>query len=227
MKYTSGIALLGAKISDRKGPVKVEIGALSGVFETTPYFVDHLKKIVVEPKKNKEGIFCLELNIENKEKKEKVIRAEDFQKDKDIEIKNPDHYLATLATVSSDQENPKLEVKLYFQKGWGYHEVKDKKQEEEIKEMIKKYFPKDEDIIVFDFDYSPVEQVSFEEKKVTVSSTKEEEELTITITTSGTVKPKDALQEVLELSKDSFNFISNSLNNNKEKKKIVKEEVKI
>ena len=95
--------------------------------------------------------------------------------------------------------------------------------------MIKKYFPNDEDIITFDVDYSPVKQVSFEEKKVTVDSDKEEEELTITITTNGTVKPEDALQEVLELSKDSFNFISNSLTNNKkkEKAKAVKEEVKI
>jgi len=60
-----------------------------------------------------------------------------------------------------------------------------------------------------------------------ISQENAEEELTLTITTSGAVKPKDALQEVLELSKNSFNSVSNLLNSGKEKEKIVKEEVKI
>ena len=87
LKYTSGVAPLGAKISDKNGPVESEISVLSGIVETTPYFIINLKKIVVESKKKKEGIFCLELKVENKEKKEKIITAGDFQKDKDIEIK--------------------------------------------------------------------------------------------------------------------------------------------
>lgn len=115
MKYTTGTALLGIKISDKDGPAKAEVGILSGVFETIPHFIVNLKNIIVEQKKEKEGIFCLELNIENKEKKEKVIKAGDFQ-NKDIEIKNPDLPVATLAVASSGQANPKLEVKLYFQK---------------------------------------------------------------------------------------------------------------
>lgn len=60
-----------------------------------------------------------------------------------------------------------------------------------------------------------------------ISQESAEEELTLTITTSGAIKPKDALQEVLELSKNSFNSISNLLTNNKEKIKIAKEEIKI
>src|SRR2546430_1751420 len=83
LNYISGIASLGAKISDKNGPVESEISVLSGVAETTPYLIINLKKIIVEEKKKKEGIFCLELNIENKEKKERIITADDFQKDKD------------------------------------------------------------------------------------------------------------------------------------------------
>ena len=60
-----------------------------------------------------------------------------------------------------------------------------------------------------------------------ISQENAEEELTLTITTSGAIKPKDTLQEVLELSKNSFDSISNLLNSGKEKEKIVKEEVKI
>jgi DNA-directed RNA polymerase alpha subunit len=115
LKYTSGIAPFGAEISDKNGVVKVEESILVGVIETTPYLIINLKKIIVEEKKKKEGTFCLELNIENREKKERIITAGDFQKDKDIEIKNPDLYLATLA-AASDEGNPRIEVKLYFQK---------------------------------------------------------------------------------------------------------------
>jgi len=60
-----------------------------------------------------------------------------------------------------------------------------------------------------------------------ISQENAEEELTLTITTSGTIKPKDTLQEVLELSKNSFDSISNLLNSGKEKEKILREEVKI
>ena len=116
LKYNGGIAPLGAKISDRDGPVESEFSTLTGVKEVTSYLIINLKKIIVEEKKIKEGIFCLELSVENKEKKEKVITAGDFQKDKDIEIKNPDLYLATLAASTGEKENPRLEIKLYFQK---------------------------------------------------------------------------------------------------------------
>jgi len=117
LQYISGIAPLGAKISDKNGPVKSEISVLEGVNETNPFLIINLKEIIVKEKKGKEGIFCLELNIDNKEKKEKVITAGDFQKDKDVEIKNPELYLATLVAAAGEKkENPRLEIKLYFQK---------------------------------------------------------------------------------------------------------------
>src|SRR3954471_14074291 len=87
MKYTSGIAPVGAKISDKDGSAKAEASVLSGVAETTPYLIMNLKKIIVEEKKKKSGIFSLELKVENKEKKEKIITAGDFQEDKEVEIK--------------------------------------------------------------------------------------------------------------------------------------------
>src|SRR5688572_21618358 len=68
--YISGIAPLGIKITDKNGPVKTYFGALSGVAETgrVAHLVLKLKKIVLTEKKPKNGIFCLELNVENKEK---------------------------------------------------------------------------------------------------------------------------------------------------------------
>ena len=211
LKYNSGIAPLGAKISDRDGPAESEFSVLSGVKEVTSYLIINLKKIIVEEKKKKEGIFCLELSVENKEKKEKVITAGDFQKDKDVEIKNPDLYLATLAASAGEKENPKLEIKLYFQKSWGYHEEE---------EQEKKHFAEEKDIIAFDTDYSPIKggSVNFKVNSEVISQEKTEEELTLTITTNGAVAPKKALQETLELSKNSFNELTELINNEKKQK---------
>lgn len=190
LKYTSGIAPFGAEISDKNGTVEVEESFLVGVEEVTPYLILNLKQIIVEEKKNKEGVFCLELNVENKENKEKIITAGDFQKDKDIEIKNPELHVATLAPAGS------LKIKLYFQKNWGYHEHEKK-----------------ESIIPFDTDYSPVKGggVNFKVNSLVNS----EEELTLTITTNGSIKPKKALQEVLELSGNSFNAIADLISSEK------------
>src|SRR4051812_20762575 len=157
LKYTGGIAPVGAEISDKDGSVNVEESILSGVVETTPYLIINLKKIIVGgKKKEKEGIFCLELNKENKEKQEKIISAGDFQKDKDVEIKNPELYLATLAPSSS------LKIKLYFQKNWGYYEEDEQKEAD---------FAKNKNIIIFDTDYSSVkgDGVNFQVKPKVLS----------------------------------------------------------
>lgn len=211
LKYASGIALLGAQISDGNGSVKVEESVLAGVKEVTPYLILNLKKIIVEEKKEKEGIFCLELSVENKEKKEKVITAGDFQKDKNLEIKNPELYLATLAPAAS------LEIKLYFQKNWGYH------TEEEQAAYVKGYLAGEKDIIVFDTDYSSVKggMVNYQINSDVNSQEKPEEKLTFTITTNGAIKPKKALQEALESSKNFFTTIADSVSSEKKEKLIV------
>ena len=83
---------------------------MAGVREATPFLVLNLKKIILEEKKIKEGLFCLELKVENNEKNERIIYAGDFQKSQEVEVKNPELYLATLAPGNS------LEIKMYCQK---------------------------------------------------------------------------------------------------------------
>ena len=51
-----------------------------------------------------------------------------------------------------------------------------------------------------------------------ISQEKTEEELTLTITTNGAVAPKKALQETLELSKNSFNELTELINSEKKQK---------
>ncbi|KLL02179.1 MAG: DNA-directed RNA polymerase subunit alpha [Mycoplasmataceae bacterium RV_VA103A] len=211
LKYTSSIAPLGAQISHREGVVESEMSILPGVVDTvaTSFLIMNLKEVRVEAKK-KEGVFWLELNVENKEKKEKKITAADFQKDKEVKIKNPNLHLATLAAATDEGKNPKLEVKLYFQKNWGYHEEE---------EQEKNYLADEENVIAFSTDYAPVkgDGVSFQIKSVVIGREKTEEELMLTITTNGVVEPKEALQEVLAISQDAFGRIFQLVNDNSKK----------
>jgi DNA-directed RNA polymerase subunit alpha len=196
----SGVASLGVKINDKKGPVKVEVSKIEGLKEVTPYFVINLKQIIIEEKKKKEGIFFLELKVDNsKGKQERIITANDFNQDKEIEIKNPDLYLGTLAPSAS------LEIKLHFQNNWGYHKDDEQKNT---------YFPDDEDFIAFDTDYSPIKSggVNFKVNSVIVSQEKSEEELTLFVTTNGSIKPKVALHESLGISQILFQSIANLTN---------------
>ncbi|WNE40054.1 MAG: DNA-directed RNA polymerase subunit alpha [Mycoplasmataceae bacterium] len=196
----SGIASLGTKINDKEGSVKAEVSEIAGLRETTPFFVINLKQIIIEEKKKKEGIFSLELKIDNnKGKQERIITAKEFNHDKEIEIKNPELYLGTLAPSAN------LEVKLYFQRNWGYHRHDEQKNA---------YFSDDEDFIAFDTDYSPIKSggVNFKVNSVIVSQEKSEEELTLFVTTNGSIKPKIALFESLEISQIFFQSIANLTN---------------
>ena len=196
----TGVAPLGVKINDKKGSIKVEESEIQGLRETTIYFVINLKKIILEQKKDKEGIFCLDLKIDNsKGKEEKIITAGDFHIDKDIEIKNPELYLGTLAPEAS------LEAKIYFQKNWGYHRDDEQK---------KTYFPDDEDFIPFDTNYSPIKSggVNFQVNPVIINQNTSEEELTLFITTNGSIKAKEAFREGLETTKNLFESIINLTN---------------
>ncbi|CAG8605809.1 7540_t:CDS:2 [Ambispora gerdemannii] len=209
--YLSGIAPCGVKITDKNGSAKSKFSTLVGVKEVVPELILNLKQMILAEKKKKTGIFCLEMSIENKAKSEKIITAGDFASEKDIEIKNPELYLATLAPNSS------LEIQLYCQKNWGYHRAEEQKKE---------YFADEEDIISLDTDYSPIKggRVNFQKKAVVVGLAKEKEELILTINTNGAIKPKKALGEALELSQELFAKIANLIN--KEKKEKIITEIK-
>ncbi|CAH1762745.1 9584_t:CDS:1 [Entrophospora sp. SA101] len=208
--HISGIAPLGVEISDKNGPVKSKDTILAGVDKVTRYLIMSLKEIILEEKNKKEGIFCLELNIENQKKEERIIVAGDFQPDPSVEIKNPEFPLATLAPLAS------LKIKLYCQKNWGYHEEETQKKD---------YFAEKENVIVLATDYSPIKggQVNFQVEQEVIGLDKQEEKLTITINTNGAIKPKKALQEALEISQNSFELINKTLTNGRKKGKMAKE----
>src|SRR3954453_1360079 len=110
----SGLAPMGVIISDKNGQIKSKFTALEGVVETAVYVVKNLKEVILEEKKLKEEIICLEIKVENETKEERIVTAGDFLKSKEVQIKNPELYLATVSPGGV------LEIKLYCRKDWGY-----------------------------------------------------------------------------------------------------------
>ena len=222
LNHISGIAIVGAEIADKNGPLKTKVDASwEGIDKPIPwYLIVKLKEVVFVEKEAREGIFRVEMVVENNTKKERIITAGDFSEVREVEIKNPELELTTLSSGG------KLNLKLYCQKSWGYQEKKEKKDREEMKKAIKEYFPNEEDnIIAFDTNYSPVKLVNSQVDKVIVDLTKEEEKLTLTIDTNGAIEPRQALQEALEISQQSFRHISQLISDNSINKKRKREEL--
>src|SRR3954468_19844766 len=71
--HVKGIAPIGVKIADKNGLAKSKFTSLDGVNLAVVFVIMNLKKIILEEKKIQEGLFCLELKVENKEKKERII----------------------------------------------------------------------------------------------------------------------------------------------------------
>lgn len=112
LNHVSGIAPLAVEISDQNGPVKANPSVLSGVSEggITAYLILNLKGIIWVEKKASSEVFCCELKVENKTKKERIITAGEFQVGPETEIKNPELKLAVLSPGGE------LSIKLYCQK---------------------------------------------------------------------------------------------------------------
>ncbi|CAG8463889.1 1064_t:CDS:2 [Ambispora leptoticha] len=179
----SGIAPVGVVISDKNGSVQHKFVTLEGVVEDGAQLVSNLKQIILEEKKSKEGIFCLELRVENKTKEERVVTANDFLKIKETQIKNPELYLATVSPGGI------LEIKLYCRKDQGYHEAKN---------QVK-------------YDGYEGDQVNFEVNETVIGLTKVEEELKMTVVTNGAVKPSNALLEVLQVPQSLYDKLRNKI----------------
>ncbi|CAG8488555.1 13769_t:CDS:2 [Gigaspora margarita] len=193
----SGVAAFGIEINHKDGPVIAKFSTLSGIIETTPYLISHCKEIIAEIKESKDGIYCLEMDVNNLKDEERIITAKDFQPNPHLEIKNPDLYLATLAPSSH------LQIKLYFREDYGYHSAE--KQE--------KYLPDVKNVLFFATDYSPIKSdgVNFQFHSVVTGPDREEEELKLTIATTGAISPHQALIQALEISNHINDKIKNYL----------------
>ena len=169
-----GISITAIRIAG----IKDEFSIITGVREDILEILLNLKGIIFKSKKQdcKYG----RLKIQGPA----VITANLIDLPSDLEIVNPNHYIATIAT------NNFLEIELKIEYGIGY------------KLASQTFQCNSRDFLQIDAVFMPIQKVDFKIENVYENSSFVTERLIIDIWTNGSITPKDAIQE-------ASNFICN------------------
>ena len=151
-----------------------EFTSLPGVIEDVPEIILNLKG--VRFKLNGEGPFYFKLEKIG----EGEVKAGDIKVDKEGEIVNPDHHIATLT------KDGKLLMELKVERGRGYAPAEYTKNNEI-------------GVILVDAIFSPVTKVNFNVGQARVGKISDYDNLIMEIYTDGTIDPKEALARAAKI----------------------------
>jgi len=201
-----GAAITTAKIKD----VSHEFSVIEGVKEDVIQIILNLKKIRI--KTFSEGPHNLIL----RKKGEGEVTAKDIEKNSNVEIVTPDVHIATLTDKKAE-----LEMVLTVEEGIGYMPA-ELRQKEKLPIGT----------ISLDAIFTPIKKVNYEVENMRVGERTDYNRLRIYIETDGTILPRMAFKQAIEILQEHFkiigniNFEENKLENQKELKIESKEEMK-
>ncbi len=176
-------SLPGAAITQMKiEKIDHEFSALEGVKEDIVSIMLNVKGIRVSST-SKDPI---EIKLEKKGKG--LVTAKDFTVPPEVTIINPDHVIATLT-----DDKAVFELSCTIEQGRGY--VPSETQDPKARFI---------GTIALDAAFTPVERVSFSVENVRVGQATDYHTLKMTITTDGSITPKDALQQAASILRDHF-----------------------
>ena len=178
-----GAAVVSVKISGAQGDVLHEFSTMPGVVEDITDIILNLKGISVKMNCDEPRIIYVDARGEGR------VYAGDIICDPDVEILNPDHYLATL------DSDGVLKMEITVAKGRGYVGAdKNKREDQPI------------GVIPVDSLFSPVIKVNFSVVDTRVGQQTDYDKLTLDVLTDKTIAPDEAisasaqiLREYLEL----------------------------
>ncbi|MBF0709902.1 MULTISPECIES: DNA-directed RNA polymerase subunit alpha [unclassified Gemella] len=150
--------------------VQHEFSAVNGVVEDVTEIIMNVKNIAFKSHVDEEKV--VSINVTGP----KVVTAADIELDSDIEVFNPDQYIATVA------EGGKFEMLIYVGKGRGFVPADGNKRRD---------LPIG--VIAVDSNYTPVEKVNYTVEKTRVRQSTDFDKLTIEVSTNGTITAQDAL----------------------------------
>ena len=125
-----------------------------------------------------------------------VITADLIQLPSDLEIVNPNHYIATISTSNI------LEIEFKFEYGTGYRLASQSFSDE------------DENYLQLDTIFMPVQKVDFKIENVYDNSNNISEKLLLDIWTNGSILPNDALESAAQIIIDLFGLLLNNKETN-------------
>jgi len=187
-----------------------EFSAIDGVKEDVIRILLNLKKLRIKLLTDEPQ----ELTINAKGLK--VVTAKDIDKNGQVEVMNPELEIANLTSPKSS-----LNMKITVKKGLGYISKEDQSEERTKIGMI-----------ILDASFTPIRRVSYEVENMRVGDRTDFNRLSIFVETDGTILPKEALENSIEIMIKQLaaivGFEEKSVEISEEEKKQVeeKEEVK-
>ena len=182
-----------------------EFSTIDGVVEDVTALILNLKKVAL--KIHSEDEKTLEIDI----KGPATITAGDIIHDSEVEVRNPDVYIATVA------EGGHFHARLSAQRGRGYVSAEDNKQDE---------MPIG--VIPIDSIYTPITRVNYHVEDARVGESDQFDKLTLDVWTNGSISPEDSVSLAAKILTEHLNIFVNLTEEAREVEIMVeKEETKI
>ncbi|MFJ8237368.1 DNA-directed RNA polymerase subunit alpha [Ureibacillus sp. NPDC094379] len=147
-----------------------EFSTVEGVVEDVASIILNIKKLALKIYADEEKV--IEIDV----KGDGVVTAADITHDSDVEILNPDLYIATIA------KNGHLRMRMYARRGRGYTPADQNKRED---------LPIG--VIPIDSIYTPVSRVNFQVENTRVGQKSDFDKLSLDVWTDGSIGPKEAI----------------------------------
>ncbi|MFZ4648122.1 MAG: DNA-directed RNA polymerase subunit alpha [Patescibacteria group bacterium] len=176
-----GAAVVGVKI---KG-ISHEFMAMPNVKEDVLEIILNLKQLRL--KVHTEEEVKLEIHVKGAKK----ITAADIVKNSDVEISNPELFLAETTTATAT-----LDLEIYINEGRGYRMVEGNKKD-----------GRDIGYIEIDSIFSPVLIVSIDVENTRVGKMTNWDKLVLNLKTDGTITPMEAFEESVKILVDQYSIL--------------------
>ena len=147
-----------------------EFSTVEGVEEDVATIILNIKKLALKIYSDEEKV--IEIDV----KGDGTVTAADITHDSDVEILNPDLYIATIA------KNGHLRMRMYANRGRGYARADQNKRED---------LPIG--VIPIDSIYTPVSRVNFQVENTRVGQLAHFDKLSLDVWTDGSIGPKEAI----------------------------------
>jgi len=182
-----GYAPIGLKIEG----VTHEFDSIRGMLEDVAFFIINLKNIRFKINDENENRVILNYNF----KGPKELRGSDLQ-NSDMNVVNPDSYLATL------NEDAELNFSIIVEKGIGYVASEDVRDE------------LDPEYIALDAFFTPVRKAVYDIEKVLVEDNPNYEKIVFTIETDGQIDPVDAFKNSIMAMNEQLSVFNKIMDSN-------------
>ena len=179
-----GIAISAVRIAG----ITHEFSTIPGVREDVLEILLNIKGIVLKSKKKEVQFGRLKIQGPG------VITADLIQLPSDVEVVNPNHYIATLSTSNI------LEIEFRFEYGTGYTLA------------MQTFLDETDNYLQLDTIFMPVQKVDFKIENVYDTENNVSERLFIDIWTNGSISPNEALDSAFQVVREIVTLLINNKN---------------